>query len=150
MKRIFILFLLIACLMLSACQAEDNGVEAHDYWLRTAAKGENTAMYMLIHNHTAETDELLGVLSDIAEAVEVHETTIDANGVMQMSQVASVVLEPDAEVYFKPGGLHIMFIGLKQDLNAGDEVQVTLHFKHHEDIILTVPVQEEAGDMNMP
>ncbi|MBI5841332.1 MAG: copper chaperone PCu(A)C [Chloroflexi bacterium] len=148
MKRILVLIFFIASL-LTACQpqAEGEGVEAHDYWIRTAAQGENSALYMLLHNHATESDELLGVSSDIADAVEIHETTMD-NDVMQMSPVASVILDPDAEVYFEPGGLHVMFIGLKQDLKAGDEVQVTLHFKNHEDIILTVPVQEEAGEMD--
>lgn len=151
MKKIWLGILgLFLALAVSACQAQEEGVEAHDYWIRAAMKGENTAMYMLLHNHSAESDELVGAWSDIAEAVEIHETTMDASGAMQMSPVTSVELGPDAEVYFKPGGLHMMFIGLKQDLKAGDKVRVTLHFKNHEDIVLTVPVQEGAGGMNMP
>jgi copper(I)-binding protein len=146
MKRLLAVVLLIAGLLVSACQAEEEGVEAHDYWMRAAAQGGNTAMYMLLHNHSPEADEFTGASSDVSETVEVHETTMDANGTMQMSPVPSVVLGPDAEVYFEPGGLHVMFIGLKQDMNVGDEVQVTLHFKNHEDIVLTVPVQEGAGE----
>jgi copper(I)-binding protein len=149
MKKFLVLVLSMAIIFnATACQAK--GIEAHDYWLRASAQGQNTAMYMLLHNHGVEADELVGASSGISESVEVHETTMDANGVMQMAPVSSVLLGPDAEVYFEPGGLHVMFIGLKQDLKVGDEVQITLHFKIHEDIALTVPVQEEAGEMHMP
>ncbi len=40
-------------------------------------------------------------------------------------------------------------IGLKQDLNVGDNITLTLHFKNYEDITLTVPVQD-AADMGAP
>ncbi|HET7144573.1 MAG TPA: hypothetical protein VFI68_11180 [Anaerolineales bacterium] len=36
--------------------------------------------------------------------------------------------------------LHVMLIGLKHDLIAGDELIVTLYFNNREDIVLTVPV----------
>ena len=49
-----------------------------------------------------------------------------------------------AELELKPGSYHIMLIGLKQDLNVGDHVTLTLHFKYHADITLTVPVQDTA------
>ncbi|MEW6403383.1 MAG: copper chaperone PCu(A)C [Chloroflexota bacterium] len=147
MKKL-LLILVVGVLLLTACQAEEESVEAHDYWLRAAAQGENSAMYLLLHNHETTTDEFIGASSEIAEAVELHSSTVDANGVMQMSPVAAVELLPDAEVYFEPGGLHVMFIGLKQDLQNGDEVQVTLHFRNHEDIVLTVPVQEGPGEMH--
>jgi copper(I)-binding protein len=73
---------------------------------------------------------------------------MDSNGVMQMSPASSLPLEPGTEVVFEPGGLHVMFIGLKQDLKVGDMVEVTLQFKEHEDIILSVPVLEDGEKMN--
>ena len=147
MKKIWI-FVFLTTLLLSLCQPQDKGFEVKDYWLRSAVKGGNTAMYMSIQNDSTVGDELVKVSSDIAEAVEMHKTIIDNNGAMQMSPVSSVLLEPDAEVIFEPGGLHVMFIGLKQDLKAGDKVEVTIHFKNREDMILTVPVQDNGGDVN--
>ncbi len=44
----------------------------------------------------------------------------------------------------KPGGYHVMLIGLKQELKAGDEISLTLHFKNHADLTLTVPVNDAA------
>jgi len=44
-----------------------------------------------------------------------------------------------------------MLIGLKQDLKTGDEITLTLHFKNHEDITLTVPILEAPNmDGHMP
>jgi len=150
MRKIWFAIFAIALIAVACQPAAKEGIEARDYWLRASAAGENTAMYMLLQNHGSAVDELIGASSNVTDAVELHKTTMDANGMMQMSPVPSVVLDADAEVHFEPGGLHVMFIGLKQDLKVGDKIQVTLHFKNREDIVLTVPAQEEAGGMHMP
>jgi copper(I)-binding protein len=64
---------------------------------------------------------------------------------MQMNLQTSIPLAADAEISFQPGGLHIMLTGLKQDLNIGDMITLTLHFKTHADMVLSVPVVDAAG-----
>lgn len=140
-------FLLAAILLLSACNTA-TGIEVSNTWARPAAQDGNGAVYFLLENHSASADELTGVSSDIAEAVEVHESKMEGD-VMQMRQVMSVPIAGKASVEFAPGGLHIMLIGLKQDLKIGDEFQVTLQFTDYEDITLTVPVQEMQDDTSM-
>jgi periplasmic copper chaperone A len=135
-------------LLLSACGAagkEGTDIEAHDYWARSALKDGNGAAYMLLHNHTANDDAVVGVSSDVATATEIHLSQITANGTMEMIQQESVAIPADGELEFKPGSYHVMLIGLKQDLKAGDEITLTLHFKNHEDITLTVPVLEASN-----
>jgi copper(I)-binding protein len=147
MKQILIL-IFAGTLLLSACGAagkEGTDIEAHDYWARTALKDGNSAAYMLLHNHTANDNAVVGVSSDVATATEIHLSQITADGTMEMIKQESVVLPADGEVEFKPGSYHVMLIGLKQDLKAGDEITLTLHFKNHEDITLTVPVLEAAN-----
>jgi copper(I)-binding protein len=147
MKQILIL-IFAGTLLLSACGAagkEGTDIEAHDYWARTALKDGNSAAYMLLHNHTANDNAVVGVSSDVATATEIHLSQITADGTMEMIKQESVVLPADGEVEFKPGSYHVMLIGLKQDLKAGDEFTLTLHFKNHEDITLTVPVLEAAN-----
>lgn len=148
MKRL-IGFLLAGLLLLSACGGaeEGEGVEVHDPWGRAAPQGDNSAVYLLVHNHTAQDDELIGASSEAAEAVEIHKSIMGADGVMRMVPQSAVPLPADGEVEFTPGGLHIMLVGLKLDLKVGDSIQVTLHFKSHEDILLTVPVMD-AADMD--
>jgi periplasmic copper chaperone A len=153
MRRILI-FVLVGLSLLSACGAvgeEGTGVEAHDAWVRTALKGDNSAAYLLLHNHSANEDALLGASSDIATAVEIHLSQAKADGTMKMDKQESVALPADSEVEFTPGSYHIMLIGLKRDLKKGDEITLILHFKNHEDISLTVPALDTPNmDSHMP
>jgi copper(I)-binding protein len=149
MKKILTLITL-SIFLLSACapsgQEEGTGVEIHDPWARAAVKGENGAAYLLIHNHSTLEDAVLGASTDAADAVEIHLSQEDANGVMQMSPQISILLPADSELEFKPGSYHIMLVNLKQDLKKGDEITITLHFQFHEDIVVQVPVYD-AGEM---
>jgi len=135
-----IVLILCTALLLAAC-APKEGIEVSDAWARTSTQGANSAIYFVIQNHNAEADELIGVASDVADAVEVHESKMDG-GMMTMNHVESVALEPSAKVEFKPGGYHVMLIRLKHDLKAGDEIEVTLQFKNSPSITVKVMVQE--------
>jgi copper(I)-binding protein len=149
MKKI-LLMLIFATLLLSACATNDShmagtDIEAHDFWARSALKDGNGAAYMLLHNHTSEDDALMGASSDVAEAVEIHLSQMKADGTMEMIQQESIALPSDGEVELKPGSYHVMLIGLKQDLKVGDNFPLTLHFKKHEDITLSIPVMDAEG-----
>lgn len=65
---------------------------------------------------------------------------------MEMLQQELIDMPADFELELKPGSYHIMLIGLKQDLKVGDEIQITLHFKNHEDVTVTVPVMDAASN----
>ena len=134
-------------LLLSACGAKE-GIEVRDAWARTSTQGMNSAVYFVIQNHNAEADELIGAVSDVADAVEVHESKMEGD-VMTMNRVDSITLEPSAKVEFMPGGFHVMLIGLKQDLKAGDEIEVALQFRNGPDITVKATVKEASGMQNM-
>ena len=134
--------------LLSACGAE-KGIEVHSAWMRPAGQDENGAIYFVIHNHSSEADELIGVSSTIAAAAEMHESKMSGD-IMQMNQVESVPLDAFAEIGFSPGSLHIMLVDLKQDMRTGDEIEVTLHFKNAPDVNIRVPVRETAAPEDHP
>jgi copper(I)-binding protein len=140
--------IILSILLLNACASagaeEGTGVEIHDPWARAAAKGENGAAYLLIHNHSASEDAVLGASTDVADAAEIHLSQEDANGVMQMSPQISIPLPADSELEFKPGSYHIMLVNLKRDIKKGDEITITIHFQFHEDIVVQVPVYDTA------
>jgi copper(I)-binding protein len=126
--------------LLSGCAAPaTEGIEVRDAWARPAAQGGNSAVYFVIRS--SEPDEMTGFSSDIAEATEMHESIMNGE-VMEMHHLESVVLDAGEQVAFEPGGLHIMLINLKQDLEVGDEIALTLHFKNHQDMQLRVPVRD--------
>ena len=145
MKQTIVVVLCMA-ILLTAC-APKEGIEISDAWARAAMQGTNSAVYFVIQNHNTEADEIIGAVSDVADAVEIHESKTEGD-VMTMSHVESVLLEPSAKVEFKAGGYHVMLIGLKQDLKAGDEIEVTLQFKNSPEITVKTKVKE-ADEMNM-
>lgn len=128
--------------LLTACSTGE-GVDAHETWVRSANQGENSAVYLILHNHTNVDDSLIGVSTDVATAIELHLTEI-VNDVMRMSPLESVEILVDGEVEFKTGSYHIMLIDLKRDLKAGDEITVTLDFENYPDVTVNVPVQDSA------
>lgn len=146
MKRFFMMMLL-TILLLGGCDTA-TGITASEPWARPAAQNGNGAVYFLLQNHSTAADELTAVTSEVAEATEIHESKMTGD-VMQMQQVMSLPVPGKASIEFAPGGYHVMLIGLKHDLKPGDEFQLTLQFKTHENITLTVPVQETGASDSM-
>ncbi|MBI5953014.1 MAG: copper chaperone PCu(A)C [Chloroflexi bacterium] len=139
----FRILLLIALIALAACSPASGTLTVTDAWARNARAGENGAAYFVIENGTSADDTLLGVRSDIASATEVHMSMADANGVMSMNMQESVSVPANGRIEFKPGGLHVMLIGLTQDLNFGDTITLTLNFERAGEITLQVEVKEQ-------
>ncbi|MCC6299029.1 MAG: copper chaperone PCu(A)C [Anaerolineales bacterium] len=141
MKKV-LLFIAICAMGVTACTPKE-GIEITDAWARSAAQGENSAAYFTIVNYDAD-DELVGASADFAEAVEIHESAM-VDDVMQMRMVESVPLPTGEKVEFASGGLHVMLVNLSRSLEVGETVNITLHFKNHADIPLSLPVQEGPG-----
>jgi len=91
-------------------------------------EGANGAIYVTVANTGAQADSLLSASSDAAQTVELHETKNDA-GVMKMRPVAKIDVPAGGKIEMKPGGYHVMLLGLKRDLKKGDKVPVTLKFE---------------------
>lgn len=97
-------------------------------WARPATASDGvSAVFLTIENTGDQPDRLLHAHCDVAETVELHETIME-NSVMKMRPVDGIDIPAHGSVVVRPGGLHIMLIGLKRDLNPGDEVEVELHF----------------------
>ena len=136
--RLF-LFAVIA-FVLAACGASGSGeLGVNDVWARPGLADGNSAVFFVIDNPGAE-DFLLSASSDVAGAVELHKTVME-DGAMKMVQQMNVPV-PTGETVFKPGDLHVMLIGLKNDLNPGDEFTLTLNFEKAGKKTLSVIVQE--------
>lgn len=90
--------------------------------------GATGAVYMTIKNSGGAPDKLIKAQSDVAKTVELH-TVINDNGVMSMRPVEGIDIPAGESVTLKPGGFHVMLIGLNRDLKIGDSFQVTLQFE---------------------
>ena len=145
MKKI-LFALILTSLLLTACGANmPDEVAAKDFWARAGMKDGNSAAYMLVQNGTDADDELIGASSDAAQAVELHLSQMKADGTMEMIQQQSIALPAGGKTELKPGSYHVMLIGLTRDLEAGDEISLTLKFKNRADLTLTVPVKDAEG-----
>jgi len=101
-------------------------VEITNAWARaTPAGAQNGAAYVTMQSPAG--DRLTGVASRVAATAELHEMTM-AGTVMKMREVDGVDLPAGKAVTLKPGGFHIMLLGLKQPLHPGDKVPLTLTF----------------------
>lgn len=98
-------------------------------WARATPKGAPVGGgYLTITNMGSEPDRLVGGSASIAKAVEVHEMKME-NGVMKMRELANgLEIKPGQTVKLDPTGYHLMFMGLKQALQKGQHIKVTLQF----------------------
>jgi copper(I)-binding protein len=113
--KYIVLLMIAAIVLLSGCQAGDS-LQISDVWARPGLQDGNSAVFFTANNPTGENDTLLSASSDIAGAVELHLSTME-EGVMKMLRQDMVLLPARGETIFKPGGLHVMLIGLNQDSN---------------------------------
>jgi copper(I)-binding protein len=87
------------------------------------------AVFMLLVNEGGEADRLVGGQTDVAEVVEIHETVMEGE-VMKMQMLPDGLEVPaKGEVLLKPGGHHVMLIGIQRDLQVGDTFSLDLQFE---------------------
>ena len=136
-KRFF--SLLLTAILLTACGAGSvaGGIEVDQVKVGAGLQGEDRALYLAMRNRGSETDELTGASSEAAEVVQLQNGT----------EVVDVIpVSAGREFVFIPDGYHVMLVGLKQELHVGDEIEVVLHFRDHEDLTITVPIGESTGN----
>ncbi len=110
-------------------------------WTRANARaGANAGGFMTIHNKGRTADRLLGVESAAADKMEMHESRME-NNVMQMRPVQAIEIPPGGTVSLAPGGLHIMFLGTKQQFQQGQSVPMTLRFERAGNVQVELTVE---------
>jgi copper(I)-binding protein len=116
-------------------------------WSRPAAAGGVAVGYFTIRNAGKTADRLLRVESAAAGSVSLH-VSLEANGVMSMDEIkGGVRVDPGGQVDFRPGGLHVMFMGLKKAQKVGDTLPATLVFEKAGRIAVSFKVETGAPPM---
>lgn len=124
----------------------DGKVSVTEPWARAGTPAARSgAAFMTIKNNGTEADRLVGAETPAAEKAELHTQLMD-DGVMKMRQVDAIELPPGEPVALRPGGLHVMLMGLKQPLTQGGRFPVTLTFAKAGTVTVEVPIQG-AGAM---
>jgi copper(I)-binding protein len=96
--------------------------------------------FMTILNHGETEHFVVNANSDSARNVELH-NHIKEGGMMRMRQVAHFHLKPGQKKVLKPGGLHIMLMGLHDALTEGGSINIELVFEDGSRKSVSVPVK---------
>lgn len=127
---------------------------AHDYsigdlkidhpWARATPGAITTgAAYLTVTTQGQAPDRLIAAETPRAAKAELHTMMMDGD-IMKMRQVSAVEINPGEPTLLKPGGLHIMLIGLKAPLREKDSFPMTLTFEKAGKLEVQVTV-ESAG-----
>ncbi len=105
-------------------------IEIGHPWARATPRGASVAAgYLKLTNTGTTPDRLIGMSVAVSDRVEVHEMAT-VEGVMKMRPVKDgLEIEPGQSVELKPGGLHLMMLDLKRQLQQGQRVKGTLVFE---------------------
>lgn len=156
MKTSYYLLIVTAlvCFLVLGCNTESDStdssnsnkvvlgkIEISSGWARPASQGQTSAVYLTISNGTASPDTLVGITSEIANSVEIHESIESDNGTTSMLPAGKQVIQDGHKLEFAPGGLHIMLKDLERDVKAGDSLSVSLEFSRVGTKKLKIPVQ---------
>lgn len=112
-------------------------------WAR-ASIGKNGAAYVTVINHGNSVDKLVGAEATIAKRVELH-THKNDGGIMRMRHIKSIPVPVGSSVSLKPGGHHIMMMGLTQKLKMGAEFPLTLVFEKAGKMTVNVKIKSAGA-----
>jgi copper(I)-binding protein len=142
-----LLFLMLA--PLGGALADDVGdfLSVSDAYARAVPPGSPTsAAFMTLHNAQAADRALVEVRSQAAQNVEMHTHTMDG-GMMRMRRVERIDIKAGGTTELKPGGLHVMLIGLQQPMPAGGRIALELEFDDGTVLPVEAPVREVMRTM---
>jgi periplasmic copper chaperone A len=124
-------------------------VMIHNAWARPTVEGQQGGGgFMTLMNHGKSDDKLLSASSTAAARMELHTMAMEGN-VMRMRQVPSIEVKAGESVELKPGGLHVMFMGITKPLEKGTKVPVTFVFEKAGKISVDFIVQARTPEAAM-
>jgi copper(I)-binding protein len=139
MRRLLIASTLLAAL---TAQAQTAAVKVDDAWVRaTVAPQKSTGAFMQLT--AVKPVKVVAASSPVAEVVEIHEMKMDG-GVMKMRAVDALPLPAGQPVALKPGSYHVMLMGLKAPIKAGETVPLTLTVEGEDKQRTAIEVKAEA------
>jgi periplasmic copper chaperone A len=124
----------------SAQEARAGDLAVQRPWTRAAGQGATGAGFLSVSNRGAAADRLLSASTPAARAVELH-TMLRDGDVMRMRAVDAIEIPAGQTVALRPGGLHIMLVGLSRPLREGETVPLTLRFERAGEVRVELSVQ---------
>lgn len=131
---------LATALLLSASLANAADLSFSDARARAVPPtADISAAFMTVTNNADSDVAMVSAESTIAETVELHTNSM-VDGKMKMRRVNQIELAANSEVQLKPGGLHLMLIGLKKPLVVGETVDLKINLSDGTSEQLELPI----------
>ena len=151
LRRCALVFVMFA----GAVHAQDKAIVIDKAVARaTVGKMPNGAAFLKLENRGGD-DVLVSASSPAASKVEIHTMTMEGD-VMKMRALEQLDIKAGQKLEMKPGnGAHLMLMGLKKPLVAGEKFPLTLNFRKAgkletqvEVAEMAMPAKKEGGDMH--
>ena len=148
MKRIKRL-MVVAVLGMWAGLAQAGGqLMVDNAWIREAPPGAAAlAGYMTLMNRGDMPRILVGASSPAFGNVMLHRTVMEG-GMAKMVHQMAIEIPAKGSLTFEPNDYHVMLMKPRQQLKAGDKVDITLEFKNGETMVVTHEVRAGMGGMD--
>jgi copper(I)-binding protein len=139
-KMIKLCALLAAALLSNPVYA--GGIQVEGAWSRATAPGQDTAMVdmTIVSEKPAK---LTGFATPVSQSAEMHSMTHD-QGMMKMREVKSIELPAGRRVNLGEAGFHLMLIGLRAPLKAGENLPLTLNVQLADHSVVKIEVKAEV------
>ena len=141
MTKISVLFAALIATSAFAQDAKVGTITIGHPWARaTPGAVKNSAAFMVFDNK-GTADKLIGIAGDIAKDIQIHSMITEA-GIMKMREIKSLDIPANGKVELKPGGFHVMLIGLKDGLKEGATFPLKLKFEKAGEVTVKVTAEK--------
>ena len=130
----------VAAQQAGTAAASPSGITIEQPWARAAIQGGTGGAFLTIRNTGPQADRLVAASTPLARSTEVHETVREGE-VMRMRPVPAIEVPAGGSVTLRPGGAHVMLVGLAEALRPGGTVPMTLTFERAGAVEVQVSVQ---------
>ena len=144
MKKISVLLAILLAAVAHAQELKVGTIIIGHPWARaTPGAVKNSAAFMVFDNQ-GSADKLISVTGDIAKDIQIHSMITEA-GVMKMREIKSLDIPANGKAELKPGGFHVMLIGLKDGLKEGATFPLKLKFEKAGEVTVQVTAEKPGA-----
>lgn len=145
MRRARLLAGALALALVAACGGGDSGgivvTNARAHFTTT----DVGAVYFDVRA-TGAGDTLLAASAGIADDAQLHEIATDGGNAMMRAVEGGIPVDPGDGVSLRPGGYHVMLLGVAEIPAAGETFALTLEFERAGRMTVTVEVLPFGAD----
>lgn len=142
-----LLTMLMLAVPLGPAFAQDTSVGAMTIshpWARAVPAAVRTSAAYLTISNTGTADRLLSASAAVAKETQLHSMITEA-GVMKMREVKAVDIAANGKTELKPGGYHIMLVGLTDGLKEGSKFPVKLKFEKAGEVTIQITAEKPGA-----